>query len=257
MKNLLILLFLAGLSAKGQVTQTATITAGVRAPKIGLPIATPHNHPASPLIFENFEGTGYATAGWGEAIGGGGTVNEDYTATALDPVQSLYIDGPTDEVSYATNGFTANSAPFAYIQFRIVSAPATEDYLSIFRFRDVNGATVFKMQVDSSLFPRITTGGQSSSTLAAISTGVTYHCWLSWNKDNGANSVATMAISISKVQPTSGDNYVTVSNGTQVANNAQQVFLGYANDTVDDSGPEMTIIYDYVLVDDVAIPDYP
>lgn len=256
MKTFLILL-LSAWPLVAQVTQTATIGAGVRAPKTGTPAVTPHNHPASALIFENFEGTGYATAGWGEAIGGGGTVNEDYTATVLDPVQSLYIDGPTDEVSYATNGFTAQSEVFAHFSFRITSMPATEDaFLSIFRFRDVDGNTVAKMQISDSAFPRITTGAAASPALASISVNTTYYCWLSWNKDNGANSVMTMAISTTKVQPTMGDWFVTAT-GTQVANDAQQVFLGYANDTVDDSGPEMSIIYDYVLVDDVAIQDYP
>jgi len=256
MKTLLILL-LSVLPLVAQVTQTATIGAGVRAPKTGTPAATPHNHPASALIFENFEGTGYATAGWGEVIGGGGVVNEDYTTTVLDGSQSLFIDGPTDEVSYATNGFTAQATVYAYFQFRITSMPATENsFLSIFRFRDVDGATVAKMQIDSSAFPRITTGANAVATGANISANTTYHCWLSWVKNNGANSVMTMALSTTKVQPTEGNWFVTAT-GTTVANDAQQVFLGYANDGVDDSGPEMSIIYDYVLIDDAAIQDYP
>lgn len=242
------------ISANGQIELR-----GFRNLKVGSPEATTtHNHPASALLFETFEGTGYATAGWTAVTGGGGTVNPDFTSMILDGSQSLEINGPTDEVSYITNSFTAQSEVFAYFQFRITSMPATESqWLSLFRFRDVDGATVFKMQIDSTAFPRITTGGQSSSTLANISANTTYHCWLSWNKDNGANSTATMAISTTKVQPTEGNYYVTVANGTQVANNASQVFIGYANDTVDDSGPEMTFLVDYIIVDDVAISNYP
>lgn len=223
----------------------------------GFPVLTPHNHPSSTLLFETFEGTGYATAGWTAVTGGGGTVNPDFTSTVLDGSQSLEINGPTDEVAYITNSFTAQSEVFAYFKFRITSMPATESaYLSLFRFRDVDGATVFKMQIDSSAFLRITTGGTAASALASISAGTTYYCWLSWDKDNGANSVATMAISTTPVQPTIGDWFVTAT-GTQVANNASQVFIGYANDGADDSGPEMTFLADYVLVDDVAIQDYP
>lgn len=230
---------------------------------LGIPIdfrtstVTPHYHPTSLLLFESFEGTGYSASGWTAVTGGGGTVNPDFTSTILDGSQSLEINGPTDEVAYATNSFTAQSEVFVYFQFRITSMPATEDaFLSIFRLRDVDGATVAKMQIDSSAFPRITTGATAASVTASISANTTYYCWLSWNKDNGANSVMTIALSTTKVQPTSGDWFATAT-GTQVANNASQVFLGYANDGVDDSGPEMTFLVDYVLVDDVAIQDYP
>ena len=252
---LLILMLLGAVNAQAQVSVSATVAPGIASSQLAI---VPHNHPSSLLLFETFEGTGYSTAGWGEVIGGGGIVNEDYTSTVLDGSQSLFIDGPTDDSSYTTNSFTAQSTVYSYFQFRITDMPDDEDsFLSIFRFRDSDGATVCKMQIDSTAFPRITTGGQASSTLASISADTTYHCWLYWAKNDGGNSKATMAISTTKVQPTSGDYYVTVTTGTAVGNDASQVFLGYANDTVDDAGPEMSIIYDYVMIDDVAVPNYP
>lgn len=218
----------------------------------------PHNHPYSPLLFETFEGTGYLLAGWGENVSGGGSINEDYTSVVLHGEQSLLIDGGTDDPSYSTNSFSAQGTVFAHYRFRITSAPGDEDaFLSLFRFRDVDGATVMKMQVDSTMFPRITTGGQTASALSPITANVTYYVWLSWRKNDSGNSKSTLALSTGPIQPTSGDWYVSVSNGTTVANDASQVFLGYANDTVDDAGPEMSTVYDYVLIDDAAVPDYP
>lgn len=217
----------------------------------------PHNHPESALLFETFEGTGFSTAGWTAVTGGGGTVDPDFTSTILDGSQSLEINGPTDEVAYATNSFSAQSVAYGYFIFKITaSSPVEDSWISLMRFRDADGATVFKLQTDGN-FLRITTGGQSATALASISLNTTYYCWVSWAKNTGSNSEATLAFSTSKVQPTSGDNTATVTNGSTVANDASQIFLGYANDTVDDSGPEMTTLYDYVLIDDVAVPDYP
>jgi len=250
-----------GLSASGQVTAVARLGPGVPFTQAFVTPAppTPHNHPSSLLLFETFEGTGYSTVGWVETIGGGGIVDEDYTTTVLDGAQSLFIDGPSDEVSYTIKTFTPQSIAYAYFQFRITSVnqPLEDEWLSLFRLRDAAGFTVLKMQVDYSFFPRIVTGGVAAGTLSNIAIDTTYHAWLSWNKNDGANSTATMAISTSKVQPTSGDYYVTVTTGTVIAEDASQAFLGYANDTVDDPGPEMSTIYDYVMIDDVAVPDYP
>lgn len=211
-KSLLILAMLTS-SAMAQVTVTATVANGYIPKRDAAPIqTTPHNHPETPLLFENFEGTGYAIAGWGENFGSGGTINKDYTTTVLSGSQSAIIDGPTDDVGYITNSFTAQSEAFAYFQFRITSMPADEgDFISIFRLRDVDGNTVAKMQIDSSAFPRITTGANTAPVTASISANVTYHCWLSWDKDNGANSVMTMALSTTPVQPTSGDWFVTAT----------------------------------------------
>lgn len=245
-----------------QVSQTSVVGLGKRGSgRYGVNVGVPHNHPASPLLFENFEGTGYATAGWGEDLSGsGGALDEDYathSTNVLSGSQSLLITIPDDEHGYTTNSFTAKSQLWAYFQFKLLSFPVGEDeFKSVLRFEDDSGNRLFKLQVTESGALRITTGSTSTPMPAVLNKDTAYHVWLSWNNDNGTDSEATLAVSETKVQPTSGDYYVTTT-GTSTATQASRVRLGGGADLEDGPNAGASFIIDYLLIDDVAIPDYP
>lgn len=229
-----------------------------------LPPLEPHNHPASPLLFENFEGSGYALAGWSEYLDGTGVVlNEDNTTNVLSGSQSFAIApvGIPDGPHFSTNSFTASSAVYGYFQFKCLKYPnETEDrFRQIIALHTASGTAVFRIKQADTGSIYVETGGTADVALmGALTIGQTYHIWWSWNKDNGSNSAATIGISTDKNKPTSGDGFVSIT-GTQIATDASVIMLGYSNDTEEGASfyGSPSWIYDYVLLDDESIQSYP
>lgn len=231
-----------------------------------LPV-TPHNHPASPLLFENFEGAGYSTAGWNEYIAGtGNSINEDNTTNVLSGSQSLAIVGISDDPSCITNSFSASSEVFGYFEFQCLKYPSEDGdaYRQVMRLETEDGTTLFHLLMFNTGTLYIQTGAASDGALAGpLSLGQTYHVWWSWNKNNGSNSEATIAYSTTKVKPTSGDTFVSIT-GSTIAEDATRIMVGYDNTS---SELDLTLgglfngapswIYDYLILDDVEIPSYP
>ena len=231
---------------------------GFRNLRFGSVSSTTHNHPASALVFETFDSTGYDLVGWTEVLtGAGGVVNEDYTTNVLSGTQSLYIKIPDDENGYVTNSFTATGTAYGYFQFRPISFATGEDqWKSVFRFEDSSGNSLCKVQIQESGFLRITTGSTSSSLTSVVSVNTTYHVWVYWKNSNGTDSECSLAVSSTQVKPTSGD-YFTSATGTATGTQTSRVRLGGGSDSEDAAAGGCSFVPDYVLVDDDEIQSYP
>lgn len=216
-----------------------------------------HNHPITPLLFETFDAaSGYDLSGWGEVLNGG-TVDENYTSTVLSGTQSLFIDGAPDDPTYTTNGFAANGHVWIYFQCRVISADVPPPEMSLVRLLDGGGATLMKVTYDAGDFPNMRIYGPSMalgySPNGSITPGVTYHFWVEFNKNNGANAFVSLAFSTSPIRPTSGDNYVQ---GTEATSPTDVSVVMFGSPT-DENGSNGSRIYDYLLIDDEQIGNYP
>lgn len=211
-----------------------------------------HNHPATPLLFEDFENpTGYDLAGWGENVQGTGSIDEDYTATVLYGTQSLLLNKDTDNATYTTNSFAANGHVWVAFRFRLTATANATDS-EIFSLTDASDACQVKVTVnndgDLKVWPQCGTAYQTGFGLAI---NTTYTIWVEYNKDNGASSYASIGYSTGSVRPTSGDTFVDGTATSSVVN-VSRIRIGDSS-----GGHEADFIIDHVLIDDVQIESYP
>ncbi len=183
--------------------------------------------PATYLINQNFEGTGYDN---GETWTESGTPNEDATP-ALVGSQSLEYTG-SNQNAYAS--FTAQTTVYAYAQVRRMSQP-TGTNGGVFSLRSTDGVTgrvSFAVNYNSPNTEfKIATDGTFSAASATVQAGLndkTWHVWLKYV----ANGTCELAMSETGTKPT--------------AAGAGVVFLEKA----DTSGGTAGRIYAYVAAND-------
>lgn len=214
-----------------------------------------HNHPATPLLFEDFEkAVGYDLAGWGENIGVPGVIDEDYVTTVLYGTQSLLIDEANDDPTYTTNSFTASGHVWVAMIFRPTSIPNGIDS-TVLRLNDVNDVCQLRMTLNNDggtlkIWPQC---GTPYATAFGMTINTTYYVWIEYNKNNGANSYASIGFSTTGVRPTGGGTFVE---GTDVssATDVSRIQLGH---TAAENGQQVDFILDHLLVDDEQIVNYP
>jgi hypothetical protein len=214
-----------------------------------------HQHPKTPLLYEDFENpTGYDLAGWGEDVGPGGVVNEDYTATVLYGTQSLLVDELEDDPVMTTNSFAPQDRVWVAVIFRAVSIPDTADS-TFLRLNDASGNCQIRLTLNND-------GNEMRAQFACaglaylvgnISVNTTYYIWMEYWNDNGANSYVTVSFSTSPVKPTSGPGFMEAT-GTATATQVSHVQLGHSSG---ENGQEVDFIIDHLLIDDEPILDYP
>lgn len=253
MKLLLIifLLFIAQ-AANGQVA--VTVGTGKSQPA---PNRKPsyHNHPATPLLYEDFENpTGYDLAGWGEDIGPGGIINEDYTATVLYGTQSLFVDTPNDDQTQTTNSFAANGRVWIAFRFRptAIIDPADSTVIAL---TDAGNTCQMKFTLNNDggtvkIFSDCSTG---TPTGFGMTTNTTYNVWIEYNKNNGANRFASIGFSTSGIRPTSGNNYAEHTS-VITATDVSRIRIGH---TTLEVNQEVDFILDHLIIDDEQIVNYP
>ena len=133
------------------------------------------------LAAQGFEGTGYDNSEtWSET----GTPDEDYTTTALEGSQSLFVTS-TD---YAQFDLTDQDSVTICWQMRFTVAPGS--YSPIITavmddFSSVAGQVFFVSNV-----PEVQSGGTTDAGSGTVTTGVTYYCKLELSKGTGPNSIA-------------------------------------------------------------------
>lgn len=214
-----------------------------------------HNHPLTPLLFEDFENpTGYDLAGWTEEIGPGGVVNEDYTSTVLYGTQSLFVDEMNDDPVFTTNSFTASGHVWVSFRFRPTNVPDSLD-TAIIRFTDDSENCQFRATLNSDGELRMQFGcsGTTYQPAALLSVNTTYTIWIEYNKDNGANSYLSMAFSTGSIRPVAGDFFIDAT-GTSTATDVSRVMIGRPSS---ENGSEVDFIVDHLLIDDEQINNYP
>lgn len=205
------------------------------------------------LINQNFEGAGYDNGEtWTE---NNAAWNEDYTATVLVGSQSLYgISTTSARTDFAS--FSGQVDVWAYCRFRIVSGgsewPSGSATWSIFRIANSSGTSVAQLQLRPSNKFRVNGGTSSSDSVGTLSDDTTYHAWLHYTKGTGSDAVITGGISTDGTKPTSGNYFVSLSNGTSTTD-AARIYL-----VCDSSGGVgMEVIFDQILVDETTIGDNP
>lgn len=253
MKTLLLIILLFAEQAIGQVASVVgpgrTQPALSRHPRY-------HNHPLTPLLFEDFENpTGYDLPGWTEVIVNG-AINEDYTATVLFGTQSLFVDQASDDPTYVTNSFAATSRVFLAFRFRVLSATDAAGPRSVIRLLAADNTCLYRLNINNDeqeIFGLICETSDSTQNLI-FAYNTTYTVWIEYNRDNGANSYTSLAMSTSAIRPLPGSaNFVEVA-GVQLSTVPARIMIGSDND---DSQVELDFIVDHLLIDDEQINDWP
>jgi hypothetical protein len=203
--------------------------------------------PPTYLAQQDFEGAGYDNGEtWTENVGGG-TVDEDSTATVLEGSQSLSLVSSAQTVNtYKT--ITANSTIYAYAKVRVVSRSGTPRILVVLDGSG-NPLSYVTYQADNTLHIRSGTAG-GTSTVGTISTGTTYHLRMRYTKGTGANSFASIEFSTTGSFTGSGNNYAEHTSGNATAD-ASRFMCGSNISTT------YSLIHDKIRVDDVIIGDNP
>lgn len=203
---------------------------------------------ATYLLTENFEGTGYdetITGSWTESSG---TPDEDY-ATSPAPLagsQSLELNdaGANERIDSPTYAATADIWLYFLVHFN--SLPAATETVASFR----NSTTeMCSMQITSAGLLRVAmTGGNSVTTVSAMSAGTTYHVWIHYTAGSGANAFGSVAFSTDGTKPTSGNAYTQKTDSTATAS-SDNIRLR--------SDGAIQLFMDKVRVDDANIGDNP
>jgi hypothetical protein len=212
-RTLLILCCALAVNAPGQGLRSPFFTAAVLKPASGGG-GGGSGGLTSTIFSETLEGTGYSTTSpaWTESLGGG-TVDEDYTATVLDGSQSFRILTASDASSYAYNSFTAGSERWVYFMFRPVSTPNSSNG-EIIEIWNNGQSRIADLQLTSTGTIQVRHGTATATTSGAMSDGTTYHVYFRYVSGSGANGVASVGFSTDGTRPTSGSNFASTSAGT-------------------------------------------
>jgi hypothetical protein len=207
------------------------------------------NVPASPLIAETFEGTGYSASGWTENIIGTGTINEDYTGVVLDGSQSLRVTMSGSGSVYSENTWTAGGQNEIWFHF-LIRREANPSYMLVFLLRN-GGSNLSFIYVtpDGELLILDGTSANSSMTSSQMAIGTTYHVFGHWKKGTGSNSQFDVGFSTDGTVPTSGSNFAGFTNGTDTLQ-ALTVYFGIYFGA--DSG-SYAAVFDRFYIDDAPI----
>jgi hypothetical protein len=208
----------------------------------GVPAAAP-TECVDKLICQNLEGAGYDNSEtWNET---GATVNEDYTTIPLRGAQSLYqLDTGIDPKVYAS--FTGSSEIWAHFLFQTDDSTPAAGNQNFFRIQNSSGTQVAGFSlVGASGLLTFYGCGSSYSTVDALASATTYHIWFYYKKGTGANALIKLGFGTDTNRPTSGNKYISCTDGTGATDAARIYFDGWA-------GSANYYIVDQILVDDVS-----
>ncbi len=199
------------------------------------------------IVKQTFEGTGYANSeAWNLSVG---TVNSDYTGVVLAGSQSL-LANLDDAAGRIRLDFTGADDLWGYFLFRREGGNPGGDRL-LFEITNNGGTSQqFGIFVTTTGALRVF-GGTSATTVSTTSVGTTYHIWWRYTKGTGSNAVAQVAFSTDGTEPTSGNAFASVTNGTSTTQGGR-VWVGYSS-----TNAGADFIYDNVLIDDADISSNP
>lgn len=201
------------------------------------------------VFSENFEAvTGYDNAGWAETKTG--IVDEDYSTAglSLEGSQCLRLAAANQTAYTASPTFTALGEVWFYSLFRLVSI--TTANLVFFCLRDASLLAVRVRVSNTGLLGLVFTGATTVTAAVAISLNTTYHFWVYYKKGTGSNAIARVAWSTDGIKPTSGSNFLEITNGTATVN-LDRINLGLTTNYVAE------YLFDKIRVDDVEIGNNP
>ncbi len=202
------------------------------------------------LINQNFEGTGYDNSEtWTETVGTNGSVNEDY-ATSPAPLRGsqslrIYAGDAGQNSNTISPVFTAQDTAYAHLMINGGSVASTFAFC-VFLDSGLTARAWVSVVAGGAL--KVSEGAITATTVGTIVAATTYHVWFRYTKGTGADSIASVGFSETTTEPTSGDNYASISNGAataQITNIQLQTSF------------QQTYIFDYVLVSVTAIGNVP
>lgn len=201
---------------------------------------------ATYLVKQDFEGTGYDNSEtWSEAAG---DPNEDYTGTVLAGSQSLLLDGTSATQRTDSPTFASTADAWVYMLIRVTDLPSsTENFITLISTGPVG---LFSADITSGGNLRVSGSVNSATTVSAMSVDTTYHVWIHYVAGSGVNAVCSVAFSTDGVRPTTGNNFTSVSNGSETAS------LNFVRLRAD-TGVTFICIQDKIRVDDALIGDNP
>lgn len=163
------------------------------------------------FLTENFEATGYDTAGWSTF---GGTPDPDYSTSglSLEGSQCLHLNAAASQISINKSDI------YGYFQIRILTHTASVGTRQI--FIGYNSTAQFGVGIDGTrhLYVSHGNGGPQQSTSDTVSDTTTYNVWFEYHKGTGANGTASACFSTTTTKPTSGSSFCSVSTGTATVN---------------------------------------
>lgn len=183
-------------------------------------VMLPHRHalpsPSSTtswLIHQTFEGVGYDNGETWTTNGSGAiTLNPDNGTNVIEGLQSLAIENsPSEQINSAF--------PAAYDEVW---------YYCMVKIADVGHSPVFiadkqAFTIEARFnagaprqFELITPDG-TARPVTQYAANTVYHVWLHYRKGTGANSFASLGFSTTGIEPTSGNQYVEIINGTSTS----------------------------------------
>lgn len=177
------------------------------------------------LFNENCESGSEPTADrWGH--GGGGTVNWGQNTVKLEGNYTVSCDATTSDCQISNT--LASAVGEIYVKFRWRFNQLESNDSDFFRIQA--GATVlFSANIRSTGVIRCKHGtSTSSSTADTYSGGTLYYVWAHYKKASvtpGGDGVGSIAISTTDSEPTTGNSYRAVSNGTATGDATNVRFL--------------------------------
>lgn len=132
-------------------------------------------------------------------------------------------------------------------KFRIT---ATAAEIRILSFRNSSGDSELAF-LNTGLSGQLTVsiGGASASTVSVLATDTTYNVWLRFKTGSG-DAVISVGFTTSDTEPTSGNDFASVTNGTQ-ATSCSRVQFRNANDSGNGN-----FFFDSMTGDDAQIGDF-
>ena len=201
---------------------------------------------APSFIFdENCEGTG-TPSGWTDT----GAPDWDSTTVILAGSESVEMIGAATppRVHY---DFTP-AVDTIYVRFRMHRTAGTG--YRVLSLRNQTGDTepaFVNIAASPSGGFTIQHGTSAATTVNGSSIGTDYNIWVRYTKSSGANDgVMTLGFSTTSTEPTSGDDFVSVTTGTQTSQINRVQFRNGS------SSGSNTIFHDDMTGDDVSIGDF-
>lgn len=201
-------------------------------------------------FIETFDASGYDnSSSWTENLLGDGILNEDYTSTILEGTQSLHLSCPSSDRADDTAVLASDiSDCWAFFILRPVSLVAVGN--AFFTFRNSSGTVIYSIEWQASDVIRMRCGTANQTTVGSLSAGTTYYCWCHYTKGTGANAFASFGFATTTTEPTSGNNYVSLTTGTPTTD-VHDIQLGRIGNGTHE------LIWDRVIVNSSAIGDNP
>jgi hypothetical protein len=209
------------------------------------------------LLYEDFENSsGYDLAGWAADVISPGTVNPDNTTNVLYGTQSLAVNESHDDQTRVTNSFADSSHIWVSFRLRIPNTPVAGTAGTIMSLKTAADSCQMRVRLNSDMELSIQPDCSTSYiTGFPLSLNATYIIWIEWNKDNGANSYASIAYStIAGIRPTDSSSGQFIDGTGSQMSNVSLIQLGHSSA---ENGSEVDFIMDHLLIDDVQIGTYP